>query len=1029
MLKVYNSVRNSINEQTLSFMRKYLIMLIILATSLGKSFCQVNPVWNVPSPEIASLGTYGQIPVGLYTGIPNINIPIYDIKVGKYTFPISISYHTASVKPHSQGGCLGLGWSLMAGGYVTRTVRGPFYDEKCDVSGKPYGYYAFAKRLGDTSESNLQNEHDSLYFENDIHNKSHEISADEFSFSFFGYSGNFYYNPDGNWTVVSDQDIKVEFDERDGFVYLDQVKQRINCRDWQNADANNRFFSKFTLTTPDGCKYEFGGLDAMEFSIPYYGRPNADITATTWRLSKITTPDHRSVIFSYDTSSLLCNISYEPQMKVLENIRCSSVKTTNFHKAAFTGFLSYPVNIKSIETQNEKINFVYETDWGYGSHFSSNSLYWAKAADVTRYNAYKGTFTINSFGMFLKENDVSNADEIRRQLKNNILHCIQIDKGKGSRTFYFDYELNNRRKLSLFTVREGIPDLIKKYKTDLDTKQQYLHYEIPFADKRTGMPEYHFLYNTSTLLPRLSDLTDTDSWGYYNGRNVVLSETPEFKVSLPNYGATTAEILTDIIYPTGGRTCLEYELHTYSKQVANNISSIEDKVGTAGGLRIAKVTNRHADNSIESIKKYYYTEDKLHPEKSSGISMRKLNVEESYKLGDGYMYLFSKGGISTPVTNQGTPDVGYSCVIEETLDGNGKSLGYTKCHFTNYDTDIWGNKHLDEVPSMLFNHGNIGGSTPYTSHSEERGKLLSKEIFDGNGKIVSKAEYKYQKVKELSMPTMAQRFLNICGDPDGGLFANLGWLTQTHLYSYLPCEQRETCYFHGDSIVTTTTLNYDDHKQTMGKTTQVGGMPKRVTVYKYPYNDNRYDWMKKLHILSPIVATTTSEGNYRETEETTYSSKDGIPYVSCSTMTFNGDDIKENYKVKLTDDYGNPIEIEKEGMQIVLIWGNKGQTLLAKIENATYETAKYQLGCMSDKYIDIDYLIANRHKLPSAHVTIYRYDNALRLISVTSPNGVTEYYAYDGLDRLRKEYYLDNTDGNKTNRTRKKYGYGYNNGE
>jgi len=36
-----------------------------------------------PSPDAASLGKYGSITVGLYTGIPDINIPLYTIKTSR----------------------------------------------------------------------------------------------------------------------------------------------------------------------------------------------------------------------------------------------------------------------------------------------------------------------------------------------------------------------------------------------------------------------------------------------------------------------------------------------------------------------------------------------------------------------------------------------------------------------------------------------------------------------------------------------------------------------------------------------------------------------------------------------------------------------------------------------------------------------------------------------------------------------------------------------------------------------------------
>ena len=95
---------------------------------------QQIPIKNVPSPEIAGLGEYGKVPVSLYTGVPDISVPIYELKAGNYSLSLAASYHLASVKPNSQSGCLGLGWNLIAGGYITRSVRG-MYDEKCQSNG------------------------------------------------------------------------------------------------------------------------------------------------------------------------------------------------------------------------------------------------------------------------------------------------------------------------------------------------------------------------------------------------------------------------------------------------------------------------------------------------------------------------------------------------------------------------------------------------------------------------------------------------------------------------------------------------------------------------------------------------------------------------------------------------------------------------------------------------------------------------------------------------------------------------------
>lgn len=45
------------------------------------------------SPDAAALFRYTETPVSLYTGVPEINIPIYTIKKGDIEVPISISYH------------------------------------------------------------------------------------------------------------------------------------------------------------------------------------------------------------------------------------------------------------------------------------------------------------------------------------------------------------------------------------------------------------------------------------------------------------------------------------------------------------------------------------------------------------------------------------------------------------------------------------------------------------------------------------------------------------------------------------------------------------------------------------------------------------------------------------------------------------------------------------------------------------------------------------------------------------------------
>jgi hypothetical protein len=77
-----------------------------------------------PSPEAALLGSYSEIPVNYYTGTPNIHIPIWEVTNHSFSLPISLSYRTSGNRVNDIASRIGLGWTLKAGGVITRCVRG-----------------------------------------------------------------------------------------------------------------------------------------------------------------------------------------------------------------------------------------------------------------------------------------------------------------------------------------------------------------------------------------------------------------------------------------------------------------------------------------------------------------------------------------------------------------------------------------------------------------------------------------------------------------------------------------------------------------------------------------------------------------------------------------------------------------------------------------------------------------------------------------------------------------------------------------
>jgi hypothetical protein len=64
------------------------------------------------SPTAAALGKYVDLPVSLATGTPQITIPLYEIKSGELTLPISLSDQATGFRVGERAGWTGLGWSL-----------------------------------------------------------------------------------------------------------------------------------------------------------------------------------------------------------------------------------------------------------------------------------------------------------------------------------------------------------------------------------------------------------------------------------------------------------------------------------------------------------------------------------------------------------------------------------------------------------------------------------------------------------------------------------------------------------------------------------------------------------------------------------------------------------------------------------------------------------------------------------------------------------------------------------------------------
>ncbi|MEO1655496.1 MAG: hypothetical protein AAFU64_18275, partial [Bacteroidota bacterium] len=91
------------------------------AQDLDEPFSKVIP----PSPTVANLMQFEEVPIDYHTGQPSIAIPIFSKPLHKsLNFGLSLGYNTMGVKIDNRSGWTGTGWSLGGLGVISRTVRG-----------------------------------------------------------------------------------------------------------------------------------------------------------------------------------------------------------------------------------------------------------------------------------------------------------------------------------------------------------------------------------------------------------------------------------------------------------------------------------------------------------------------------------------------------------------------------------------------------------------------------------------------------------------------------------------------------------------------------------------------------------------------------------------------------------------------------------------------------------------------------------------------------------------------------------------
>ncbi|MES2063505.1 MAG: hypothetical protein V4456_16370 [Bacteroidota bacterium] len=132
----------------------------------------------------------------MFSGVPDISIPLYEIKSGDLSVPIMLSYHASGNKVNDMASWVGLGWSLSTGGEINRRVMG--LPDDAGTIGYLNGTILMA------AGNNINDAFDQgRTFMAQVKDRLYDMEPDIYSYSYPGGGGKFFLNAkDSNKSVL-----------------------------------------------------------------------------------------------------------------------------------------------------------------------------------------------------------------------------------------------------------------------------------------------------------------------------------------------------------------------------------------------------------------------------------------------------------------------------------------------------------------------------------------------------------------------------------------------------------------------------------------------------------------------------------------------------------------------------------------------------------------------------------------------------------------------------------------------------------
>lgn len=478
---------------------------------------RIIPQVSFHSPEAVSLGKYIDYPVNLATGTMEINVPIFSLPFKSQQLEIALKYHTAGIKPSEAASSVGLGWSLWAGGEISRVLKGkPDEDTQGFLNvGKELPTYE--QEHPGTLEGKTLSDTSVLAFK---YRYNADTEPDEYYLQAPNLSVSFTVNNDGKYISNNLEPIAISYDSQKAtFTVIN--KNGDTYRFGKSLSGKN-----CSETTTVDNSFSSTGSGTVSSSIPVPVPPYI----SSWKLTEIITADKTDTIFfdyNYYNSSYFLKTA-ETRSNALNLLEGNVDRSGTDYGAITTNYstvnLSNVSLVSKITYKNNNINFNYIND-------RKDLVSMATA--------------------------IPRLDFIQVNSKDQVIKTVKLKNDS-----YFDRSgaSNSNTNMPL---------------TDYLMKGLRLNSVLEYVNDPKLARTWEFYYD-ETPLPALRNTNAIDYWGYYNGKYNTSLIPSNFYTNAnlgkpifngdgrkTDFSYMKAGILNKIKMPQGGYTTYEYEPNTY----------------------------------------------------------------------------------------------------------------------------------------------------------------------------------------------------------------------------------------------------------------------------------------------------------------------------------------------------------------------------------------------------------------------------------------------------------------------------------